>query len=391
MRQALLLTLLNLRTIPKRVGQSFAVCIGVAGTVAVLVSILAMATGIDATLAQSAHADRALILRTGANYEVLSSLSRESVLAIETAPGIARFADGSIALSPEVFLTVRLPRADDESEANVTVRGWTKAGVLLNSEVAIVDGRHPVPGLQEIVVGRLASQRFDNLHLGGVARFYNADWTVVGIAESDGGAAESAIIADAITLMSAAGRTLFNTVTVLLESERSLEVLKDSLESNPRLKVTVHRQSDFFRQQSDNAGQIFYVLAYVIGSIMALGAFFGTLNTMYTAIGVRTAEIATLRAIGFGSFPVVISVLVEAISLTIFGALMGVTIAWLFIDGNTFGGFSAVGSALMELEVGITLLSTGVIWACAIGLLGGILAAWRAARKPIPDGLRVVA
>ena len=178
---------------------------------------------------------------------------------------------------------------------------------------------------------------------------------------------------------------------VVLESEDSLDALEAALESDPRLRVEVYRQTDYLERQSEDLSQLFYAILYVIGSTMAVGAVFGALNTMYSAIAVRTAEIATLRAIGFGSLPVVTSVLVEAIVLALVGAFAGVAIAWLLLNGSTFGTSGAVGQLIMELEIGGSLLATGVVWACSIGLVGGFFSAWRAARKSIPDGLRVVA
>ncbi len=386
MRQTIRITAINLASIVNRFGQSFAACIGVASAVAVLVSVLAMATGVEATLERASRADRAMILREGATNEGLSSLPREAEVAIDSAPGIARLPDGNPAVSFEAVLAARLPVRDSDRVVNVALRGWNAAGFELNPQLHLIRGRPFKPGVFELIVGRLASREFANLDLGGEISIYGATWKVVGIFASGGDIHESEIIADAPTLMSASNRTSYNTAIVGLQSPDGFPRLQAALKADPRALVDVQRQQDYYDAQSKNASRLFYVIAYVVGSIMAAGALVGALNTMYNAVATRTVEIATLRALGFGSVPIFVSVVAEALVLAIIGALLGAGVAWLLLNGVAI----STNGAVLEMDFGWRLFGTGMLWACVVGLAGGVMPAWRAVRLSVTDGLRVV-
>jgi putative ABC transport system permease protein len=385
-RQIIRITAVNLRSIVNRPGQSLAACVGVASAVAVLVSVLAMATGIAATLERAAREDRAIVLREGATNEGLSSLPREAEVTIASAPGIARLPDGKPAISFEAVLAARLPVRDSDRVVNVTMRGWNQAGFELNPQLRLIRGRPFRRGVYELVVGRLASREFANLDLGGEISIYGATWKVVGVFSSNGDIHESEIIADAPTLMSASNRTLYNAATVAMQSPESCPALQAALKADPRALVDVRRQQDYYEAQSQDASRLFYVIAYVVGSIMAAGALVGALNTMYNSVAARTVEIATLRALGFGSLPVFVSVVAEAVVLAAIGALLGAGAAWLLLNGVAV----STNGAVLEMHFGWRLFATGMLWALVVGLAGGIVPAWRAVRLPVTDGLRVV-
>ena len=381
---------MNLRSLRYRVATSLVICVGIGGVVAVLVTVLAMATGLQKAVGDSGREDRALVMRDGAVAEALSSISREAVLAIETAPGIRVAEDGSKSISPEVVLTVMLPKHEDDLNGAVPVRGLTSGAARVRSEFVLSSGRYFQPGLHEVIVGRSAQTTFRGLEIGDLVHFHNADWRVVGVFESNRDMHESELLTDAATLMSAGNRSVFNAVTVTLDSQDSLSAFKEALEDDPRLKIEVHRESEYYNERSKQVSQLLFFVAYVVGSIMALGALFGAMNTMYSAVSVRTVEIATLRAIGFGAAPVLISVLIEALGLAVLGALTGVAVAWLLFNGGELSLGGGFGQVAMQLDVGAGQLATGVIWACAVGFLGGLFPALRATRLSVATALRVI-
>ena len=388
-RQAAAITAINLRSIPQRLGTSLVICVGTAGVVAVLVTVLAMATGLKSTVASAGRDDRAIVLRGGALAEALSTITRDDLIAIEAAPGVRRV-DGKLAVSPEALLSVNLPRASDGHASAVSIRGLTSAASAVRPEITLTEGRMFTPGLHEIVVGKSAHDQFAHLNVGDVAKFYNGDWTVVGRFETHGDVHESEVLTDAETLMSAANRTVFSGVTVTLESPQAFDAFKQALLQDPTLKVDVQRETDYYEGQSKGISTLLGIVANAVGAIMAIGALFGALNTMYSAVSARTVEIATLRAVGFGSWPVVASVLVEAQALALAGAFVGGTIAWLIFNGSTFSTGGGLGQVALRLHVGAPLIALGIVWAAVIGFIGGLFPAIRAARTSVADALRVV-
>jgi putative ABC transport system permease protein len=390
MRQTLAITAINLQSIPQRIGTSLVICVGIAGVVAVLTTVLAMATGLKATLANAAREDRAMVLSSGSLGEALSSISRDNLAAIEAAPGIKRGTDGGPAVSPEVLLSVNLPRKGDGNVSALLVRGLTPEFGGVRPEIQITEGRMFATGLHEIVIGKSAHDQFAHLDVGDTASFHNGEWKVVGRFTSDGDVHESEALGDATTLMSAAQRTLFSAVTVTLDSKDSFEPFKEALKHDPTLKVDVQRETEYYEGQSKQVAALLEIVATTVGGIMAVGALFGALNTMYSAVSTRTVEIATLRAIGFGALPVVVSVMVEAQVLAFIGAVAGGAIAWMLFNGNAFSTGGALGQVAVRLHVGLPLVAAGMTWAAVVGLFGGLFPAIRAARSSVVDSLRVV-
>lgn len=382
-------TVMNLRSLPTRLGASLVVIVGIAGVVGVIVSVFGMTRSLEAALLSAGHPDRALVLKSGASNELSSTLASDAVLAIKDAPGIVRNARGEPAASADLVTAVNLIRKEDGQRSGVSIRGVEPGATALRPEVRIVEGRAFEPGLKEIVVGRSAQDSFRDVSIGEQVVLRDGPWTVVGVFES-GDVHESGLLADASTLMSAYQRVNASSVSVLLESEAAFDELKAALTTNPALSVTVEREDAYYRNQSEDLNGFFDVVTYVIGGIMALGALFAALNTMYSAVSARAVEIATLRAIGFGSGGVVVSVLVEALLLALVGALLGAAVAWALFSGNTISMGNNVGALVVEMRVTPALLGVGVLWACVVGFVGGLFPAIRAARLPVATALRAV-
>ncbi len=382
------IVLLNLRSIPSRLGSSLVIVIGIAGVVAVLVAMLSMATGLETTLTATGAPDRAVILRGGTTAELTSFLDRASNTLVRQDPAIARGDDDLPAASGELIVITEVPRPGQKSGANVSLRGVELRGFKLRPELRIVSGRRFKPGLREIVVGRSAQQQFTGLEVGASLRFRGERWTIVGAFES-GDAHESELWADVETVQNAFRRAGVSSVIVKLDNPDSFDALKARLTENPQLSVDVFRERDYFGQQSAGLRDQIGNLTAIIGFIMALGAMFGAINTMYSAVSTRTAEIGTLRALGFGQWPVLASVMAEALLLAFVGGLVGAGIAYLLFNGyavSTLGsGFTQIAFAF---AVTPALLLKGMTWALAIGFIGGLAPAVYAARIPVTEALR---
>ena len=391
LRQIRAVTWMNLTSIPQRFGTSSVIVVGIAGVVAVLISVLAMATGFKRTIVATGRDDRAIVLRGGSESELASTLSREATLTIMDAPGIRKDSAGKPIASAEAVVVVDMPKKSNDSGANVTIRGVGAQGMALRPEIHVVAGRVFQQGLRELIVGSGAQAQFKGLDVGSHIALRGSDWTIVGAFESNGDSHESELLADGETVLSAYRRNLYQSVIVRLESKDSFAAFKSSLTTNPQLSVDVMREHDYYAKQSQRMSNVLSFIAYVVGGIMAVGALFGALNTMYSAVSVRSREIATLRAIGFGASAVVLSVLIEAMLLSIIGALIGAGLAWVFFNGNVV---STLGSnftqVVFRLAVGPSLVVLGIAWACVIGLVGGLFPAIRAARFPVATALRAV-
>ena len=392
-RQIGAVTAMNFKSLPHRIGTSIVIVIGIAGVVAVLVSVLAMSTGMLETMENSGRDDRAIVLRNGSAAESGSALARDAARLIQDAPGVKRDSAGKPIASAESLRLVNLFRKEDGAEVNVALRGVGPQLAQLRPEVKIIQGRMFRTAVTELIVGKAAHAEFKGLNIGDQIKTRGATWTVVGVFSSDGDSHESGLMTDADTLVAADQRGGFQSVTVMLESTAAFQKFKDALTANPALAVDISREREYYRRQSETIGRVIYVIAYVVGGIMAIGAIFSALNTMYSAVSARLREIATLRAIGFGATAMVMSVLAEALLLAAFGGVIGAAIAWLFFNGHqvsTSAGGNAAGHLIFELSVSPALIATGIVWACAIGLIGGLFPAVRAARLPVATALRAI-
>jgi putative ABC transport system permease protein len=383
---------LNIRSLPQRLGTSSVVIIGIAGVVAVLISVLAMSTGLVKTLQVTGPDDRAIVVSTGANGELVSALTQEETLAIADSAGAKKGADGRALVSPESLMIVNLLERDG-SEAGAPFRGITREGFAVHSEIKIVSGRTFQPGLAELIAGKSAQRLYRGLDIGSRIKLHGTTWTVVGMFESGGSAHESELLADSGSLNSAYQRgSSSQSVLVVVDPRTGFDAFKDSITTNPQLQVDVATERDFGTQESDQISRILSIVAYLIGGIMAVGAIFAALNTMYSTVSARSREIATLRAIGFSPVSVVVSVFVEALLLAVVGGACGASIAWLLFNGHsvdTLGGGTG-GQLIFDLAVTPGLMALGIAWACVIGVIGGLFPAIRAARLPVAEALRAV-
>ncbi|MGD9386646.1 MAG: ABC transporter permease [Gammaproteobacteria bacterium] len=390
-RQVWAVTVMNLRSVPQRWSTSLVIIVGIAGVVGVLTAILAMGEGFRATLGAAGKQDQAIVLRSGATSELTSGLGRESVDLIKRAPGVARAADGEPIASAEILVIADLPKEGTGTLANAPIRGVQPGAFELRPEVQIIEGRNFEPGPRELIVGRGAESQFADLAVGERVAFRDADWTVVGIFSAGGGAHESELWGDAETVMSAYRRGGFQSVTVQLESAESMEAFRAALAEDPRLNVEAQTLRAYFSAQSQQMSTLINVLGYTVGYIMAIGALFGALNTMYAAISTRAREMATLRALGFGSAAIVVSVMIEALLLAAIGGAVGGALAWALFNGYTVSTLGANFSQVaFDFKVTGALLAQGVTWALVIGFLGGLFPAWRAARQEVTTALRAL-
>lgn len=389
-KQVWAVTSMNFKSVPARVASSSVIVIGIAGVVGVIVSIFGMTRSLSETLVDTGRVDRAIVLRAGADTEVASTLLVDAVATIKNAPGVARAPNGKPAASADMLVAVNLVRKQNGTRAGLTVRGIGPEASAVRPELELVEGRMFKPGLREMIVGRGAQREFQGLEIGSRVALRDSQWTIVGVFETGGDAHESSLLADADTLLSAYSRTAVNSVTVLLESPAAFDEFKTALTTNPTLSVSVERELDYFQRQSERSSTILEIVTKFVAGIMALGALFAALNTMYSAVSTRAVEIATLRALGFGSGGVVVSVLAESLVLALVGAVVGAAVAWLLFGGNTISLGGGTSSLVFRMHVSPALLGIGVAWACAVGLLGGLLPALRAARIPVATALRAV-
>lgn len=391
-RQAASVARVGISTLTQRLGSSAVIVVGIAGVVGVLVALLSMAEGYGETLRKTGSADTAIVMRGASASEVMSVLDRDSVVQIAQAPGIARDAKGEPLASPELVVAANLPLkgGGPDDQGSVQLRGVGAQAWAVRPQVKIVAGRRFNDGVRELIVGKGAAREFAGLEPGRTVRLGNQEWTVAGVFAS-GDALESEIWADANVVADTYRRGSSRaSVTVRLTDANALKGLKGALEDNPQLKVDVATTLDYFAKQSEGMTKLIRIIGIVVGSIMAVGAMFGALNTMFAAVQARAREIATLRAIGFAGLPVVVAVMLETMLLALAGGVLGGLAAWAIFNGfeaSTLAG-GAVGKLSFELRVTPELLWTGLKWALAIGFVGGLFPAVRAARMPVTAALR---
>jgi len=380
----------NVRSVKARWTSAIVAVLGIAGTVGVFVAMLSLARGFKATLVSSGSADNAIIMRAGATSEMTGGVTVDTVKIVQDATGIARGADGPL-VTPEVVLVAPIPLKSTGTDANVQVRGVSKNVLEIRKNIKIAEGRMFTPGLTEIVVGKNANLSYSGLTLGNTISLGSVRFQIVGIFDAGGSAFDSEIWGDAHLIGPAYNRpdTFFQSITVHLASPDSLQQVRDALTSDPRLNVDVTREVDYYSKQSTRLTTLITVLGGLVAAIMAIGAVFGALNTMYSAIAERGREIATMRAIGFGGPSVVSSFVIEALLIAFVGGLIG-CVAVLPLNGLTTGAMNLQTFSHLAFAFKITpeLLMKGILFALAMGVVGGLLPAIRAAVQPIATALR---
>mgnify|MGYP005756216057 CR=1 FL=1 len=389
--QILAISALNLRSIPQRWGPSLVIVIGLAGVVAVFTALLAMANGFTATLQDAGREDQAIVLRGGSGAELNSGFGGDSADLIKLAPGIRTGSDGRPLASGELMVITELfKKGETRSGANVTMRGVEPASFELRPQLKIIEGRRFESGLREVIVGAGVARQFSGVEVGQTLRMRGSDWKVVGIFEA-GDVNDSEIWVDAGSAQSAFNRgNGFSAVRVGLESAAAIETLRNALADDPRLTVEVLNERAYYSSQTQGVRGQIMVLAVLVTAIMAIGAIFAALNTMYSAVATRSREIATLRAIGFGGLPVLVSVMLESMLLALLGGCAGALIAWALFDNLSVstlnqGSFTQV---VFAFQVSAGLVLNGLFIAVIIGFFGGLLPALRAARLPVTTALR---
>lgn len=388
--QVATVTWLNLRTIPQRRGASAAAILGVAGVVTVFVAVLSVAEGFRKTMTSTASQDTAIVLRAGSDSEMASGIARDATRIIAEAPGVLHTAQGPVT-SSELYVVVDVPKRSTGTDANVPLRGVQPGAFEVRSQVKMVEGRRFEAGRNEIIAGKAAAAEFAGLDLGNKLRWGENEWTVVGIFTANGGLAESEIWCDAGVLQPAYRRgDSFQTVFAKLESPEAFGTFKDALTADPRLDVDVVREADYYAEQSKTLYGIITGLGVLIAVLMGLGAAFGAANTMYTSVAMRTREIATLRALGFRSGPVVLSVMAESTLLALIGGAIGAALAYFAFNGYQAAtmNWSSFSQVAFAFAVTPALLVGGIVCALLIGLIGGLPPAVRAARLPVATALR---
>ena len=387
--QVLAITGINIRSIPERWAPSLVIVIGLAGVVAVFTALLAMSTGFEQTLKATGRSDAVIVMRGGSDAELNSGLDRTQTDLIEQGAGIRTGADGRPQASAEMLIIAELIRKGDvKGGANITVRGVEPTAFTLRPQLKIISGRTFTPGLRELIVGSGVLKQFQGADVGKVVRMRGSDWTVVGVFQA-GDAHDSELWTDINVARTTFGRTGSSSILAALDGADGFDRLKSSLAADPRLNVDVVRERDYFSGQTKQFRQTIGFLAGIVTIIMALGAIFAALNSMYAAVAARGKEIATLRAIGFGGLPVLVSVMIEALLLALVGGVLGALIAYMLFNNlsvSTLGqNFTQV---VFDFKVTPQLVGSGLIIALIIGMVGGLLPAVHAARMPVTTGLR---
>jgi putative ABC transport system permease protein len=390
LKQTLAVTIVNLRTIPQRLGSSGVAIVGIAGVVIVLVSVLSIAQGFAAAMEASGSPVRALVMRSGADSEMTSGLGGTEVDIIKQAPGLRREGQAPLA-SAELYVIIDIPKISTDTSANVPMRGIEPPGTGLREEFSIAEGRMFQFGTNEVIVGRGATVNFKGLRVGDTIVSGQNKWPVVGMFETDGSVAETEVWCDARVLQGVYRRgNSYQSLLARLDSSDSFNTFRDWLTANPQVNVQVRREADYYAQQSRALTSLIRTVGFGIAALMGIGAVFGAILTMYTAVSTRSREIATLRALGFNTTSVVVSVLAESLALAAIGGLIGGLLAYVAFNGyqTSTMNFSTFSQVAFAFQMTPQLLGMGLFYALAMGLVGGLFPALRAARLPIPSALR---
>ena len=388
--QIVAVTALNLRSIPQRLAASLVAVIGVSAVVGVFAAVLSMASGFEKTMVSAGATDTAVILRAGSTGELASAVSAEQIQIISTAPGVRKDGDTPM-VSGELYVVVDVDKKSTNEPANVPLRGVQQGAYGVRENLSIVEGRPFEPGKNELLVGRSAQAMFRGLEVGSIIPFGQTEWTIVGVFEDDGSVSESELWADVRVIQATYRRgNTFQTVRAKLVSPESIVDLRAALDADPRIDVDVFDEREFYSQQSEAMTTLINAIGYPVTFLMAIGAIFGALNTMYSSISARGKEIATLRAIGFRPMSVLVSVIIESGVLAVIGGMLGGSLAWLFFNGFTVSTLNAASFSQVVFDFAVTgeLIRQGLVAAMIIGLVGGLFPAIRAVRVPVATALR---
>jgi len=392
MKQILAITGMNIRTILQRSGASIVIIIGIAGSVAVMVSLLAMAEGLSKTIASTGQEDRALIFREGSNSEMSSGIAMTDLAIIENTQGIKKSEDGPM-IAAEIFTIIDLKKKGAVDTSNLPLRGVQEMSFKIRPELKIIEGKNFFPGKGEIIVGKGAANEYEGLELGNKIKIRDSEWTVVGIFSTGGDVHESEIWADLAVTQGAFRRGASASIAIVqMEENASITDLGVTLELDPRLDLKVQGEADFYEEQSSGASNVIQVFGYAVAVIMAIGAVFAALNTMYSAVSTRLVEIGTLRAVGFHGSSVLFALMIESMFLALLGGLLGAGLSYLIFNGYTVSTLASVSFTQTAFDFAVTgeIIGQGLILALIVGFLGGLLPARRAATQDITEALRAI-
>jgi putative ABC transport system permease protein len=381
----------NFRNVMQRPVSTLTTAIGIGLTVAIFIGALALASGFQIALHATGSHDNAIAMRKGADSELSSGVTRDAANIIRSNPAVAVAPDGRPLCSAEIMVLNNLPRLGQPGSSNVTVRGIDPDALRLRDKVKIVAGRMFTPGTAELIVSQRIAQRFAHCNIGDKVRFRREEFTVVGQFTADGSGFESEVWGDNAVLMPVFRGDVFQSVTFRMKDPSQFDALKKELEADPRLGVQLKRESQYYAEQSETLANVIRFAGVFITLIMALGAVFGAMNTMYAAVGSRTREIATLLVLGFSPFAIMVSFMIESVLLSLCGGVLGCILS-LFINGirTSTTNFSSFSEVAFAFHVTPPALATGLIFSAGMGLVGGFLPAIRAARQPLARALRAV-
>lgn len=390
LKQIISVTAMNLRSLPQRLAASVVAVIGVGAVVGVFAGVLSMASGFEKTMLSAGSDGTAIVIRAGSTSELSSGFGSSQVQVIAEAPGVLKDDDGAV-LSAELFVLVDIAKKANNQQGGVPLRGVQPGAFKVRDNIEMVEGRIFETGKNEMVVGRAAQQTFAGLDVGSVVPVGLSEWTVVGIFEDKGSVSESELWTDVRVLQSVYRRgNSFQSVRVKLTSADAIDAFTAYLKEDPQIDPDVYSEKAFYSQQSENLATFIRVVGYPLTFLMAIGAIFGALNTMYSSVSARGKEIATLRALGFGPLSILSSTIIESATLAVLGGILGGGLAWLFLNGYTVSTLNGASfsQVVFDFAVSPDLLLQGLIAAVIIGLVGGLFPAIRAVRMPVSAALR---
>lgn len=380
----------NVRSVRQRWSSAVVAVLGIAGTVGVFIAMLALSRGFQATLVASGSPSNAIVLRAGSNTEMVSAVDLDQVKIVEELPGVDR-GKGGTRVSAEVVVVASLPLKSTRTDANVQIRGVSANVLHVRDNVRVTGGRPFTPGLTELIVGKNAANTYADFGLGQSVSFGGSQWKVVGIFDAGGSAFDSEIWTDAAVLNQVYQRpqNIFQSATVHLTSPSAFKQFKDAITRDPRLSLQTEPETRYYARQSEMLSKVITVLGTLVSLIMAFGAVFGALNTMYSAVAAREREIATMRAIGFGSVSVVVSFIFESLLIALLGAVIGCIVV-LPLNGFTTStiNWQTFSHLAFAFRIDSQLMLFGILFGLAMGFIGGVFPAIRAAKRPIVIALR---